>query len=244
MNICFIIIGLLYGKNDFEKSLLYAVNCGQDADCTGATIAAFMGIALGCNGIPDKWKEPIGEKIAIGDYITGIKSPEDLETLVNDINDQRAKFKNGKLPEIKTPFILPDINDWSDSISWIVNGEKMCFDGFKLDSEKYKHLAASIILFETNVKFKSSMDIQIMICSRALFNFKLNGKFLGSKGDLSVPVPAPHRLKGGRSFNAFVEKGKIYKLEIELKKTLPVPNIYVGFTDMEYRHLLVEYLDN
>ena len=244
MNVCIIIIGLLYGDDDFEKSLLYAINCGQDADCTGATIASFMGIALGSKGIPEHWKEPIGETVAISDYITGIKAPKDLKTLVNDINEQRARFENKKLPEIKAPFCLPDVDDFSDKTPWMVDGEKMCFEGFKLDCGKYKHIVGRNILFETNVKFKESGDIQIMVCSGGLFDFRLNGKFLGSKGDYSVPVPAPHRVKGGRVFNACVEKDEVYKMEIELKPTLPVPDIYVAFTDMEYRHLLVEYLEN
>jgi ADP-ribosylglycohydrolase len=57
------IIGWLYGKDDFGKSLCIAVNCGEDADCTGATLGSILGIINGINGIPAKWREPIGEGI-------------------------------------------------------------------------------------------------------------------------------------------------------------------------------------
>ena len=30
------------GEGDFKKSVLYAVNCGDDADCTGGTVAATL----------------------------------------------------------------------------------------------------------------------------------------------------------------------------------------------------------
>lgn len=62
-NIGFVIIGLLYGEGDFKKSLIYAINCGDDTDCTGATTGAFLGILYGTKGIPADWKEHVGDKI-------------------------------------------------------------------------------------------------------------------------------------------------------------------------------------
>ena len=38
-NIGFVVLGLLYGEGDFKKSLIYAVNCGDDTDCTAGTIS-------------------------------------------------------------------------------------------------------------------------------------------------------------------------------------------------------------
>jgi ADP-ribosylglycohydrolase len=37
-NIGIVIIGMLYGEGDFDKSMCIAVNCGEDTDCTGATV--------------------------------------------------------------------------------------------------------------------------------------------------------------------------------------------------------------
>lgn len=62
-NIGFLIIGLLYGEGDFGKTICYAVNCGDDTDCTGATAGSIMGILLGHDKIPKKWTTPIGETI-------------------------------------------------------------------------------------------------------------------------------------------------------------------------------------
>lgn len=62
-NVGIIIIGWLYGDDDFGKSLCIAVNCGEDADCTAATLGAIFGIIGGEVSIPDKWREPVGDKI-------------------------------------------------------------------------------------------------------------------------------------------------------------------------------------
>lgn len=62
-NIGLTIIGWLYGEGDFSKSLCIAVGCGEDADCTGATLGAILGIIGGTKAIPQKWIDPIGDEI-------------------------------------------------------------------------------------------------------------------------------------------------------------------------------------
>ena len=44
LNTAFNVLGLLAGEGDFGKSLCIAVNCGNDTDCTGATLGAPLGI--------------------------------------------------------------------------------------------------------------------------------------------------------------------------------------------------------
>jgi ADP-ribosylglycohydrolase len=62
-NIGIIIIGWLYGEDDFGKSLCIAAGCGEDADCTAATLGSILGIIHGIEGVPVKWIEPLGDKI-------------------------------------------------------------------------------------------------------------------------------------------------------------------------------------
>ena len=62
-NVGYVILGLVYGEGDFKKSMLYAVNCGDDTDCTGATIGSIMGIMGGTACIPEDWQAYIGDKI-------------------------------------------------------------------------------------------------------------------------------------------------------------------------------------
>ena len=62
-NVGYAVIGLLWGKGDFKESMLIAINCGDDTDCTAATVGSVLGIKDGMAGIPSDWKEYIGDKI-------------------------------------------------------------------------------------------------------------------------------------------------------------------------------------
>lgn len=59
-NIGIVLIGWLYGEGDFGKSLCIAVNCGEDTDCTAATLGAILGIVAGEQALPKQWLEPVG----------------------------------------------------------------------------------------------------------------------------------------------------------------------------------------
>ena len=62
-NVAYAVIGLLWGDGDFKKSMITAINCGDDTDCTGATVGATMGILGGTAVIPKDWSEYIGDDI-------------------------------------------------------------------------------------------------------------------------------------------------------------------------------------
>lgn len=62
-NLGFTVIGLLYGEGDYKKSLIYAINCGDDTDCTAGTVGSTLGIIGGTAAIPAELKEHIGDKI-------------------------------------------------------------------------------------------------------------------------------------------------------------------------------------
>jgi ADP-ribosylglycohydrolase len=79
-NIAFTILGWLYGT-DFGDSILKAVNCGYDTDCTGATLGAILGIVEGLDYIDKKWSEPIGENIKVSPAVKGFNAPSDLKEL-------------------------------------------------------------------------------------------------------------------------------------------------------------------
>lgn len=62
-NVAYTMLGLLYGEGDFKKSMILAINCGDDTDCTGATLGALFGIMYGTSVIPEDWRAHIGDKI-------------------------------------------------------------------------------------------------------------------------------------------------------------------------------------
>lgn len=78
-NIAFTLLALLEGKDDFERVILTAANCGYDTDCTCATAGAIIGIMHGAEAIPAKWKDPLQDRFSLGiDYERPSNSIRDL----------------------------------------------------------------------------------------------------------------------------------------------------------------------
>ncbi len=61
INSAYILIGLLYGKGDFEKTIDIATRCGQDSDCNPASAGGILGTILGYKRIPEKWMRSLRE---------------------------------------------------------------------------------------------------------------------------------------------------------------------------------------
>ena len=85
-NIGLILLALVYGEGDFERSLLLAVNAGEDTDCTAATLGGLFGILRGEGGLPEKWVRPIGRGIVtcclnLGELDNGKVLPKDVDEL-------------------------------------------------------------------------------------------------------------------------------------------------------------------
>jgi hypothetical protein len=56
LNAAYVLIGLLYGGGDFEKSMVIAMRCGDDSDCTTSTVGGTLGALYGLSGIPEVYK--------------------------------------------------------------------------------------------------------------------------------------------------------------------------------------------
>lgn len=102
-NIAFVVIGLLWGQGDFKKSMTYAVNCGDDTDCTAATVGSILGILMGADKLPSDWKEYVGDKIKTisingGNSFHWVNTITDL---VNRINKQVDYCLNSNLANIE-----------------------------------------------------------------------------------------------------------------------------------------------
>ena len=100
-NVAFTMIGWLYGEGDFGKSICIAVNCGDDTDCTGATLGSIFGIIGGTKAIPEKWRKPVGNKISTV-AITGFKAPATLDVLT----DSTVKIAKKVISKYNLPVMI------------------------------------------------------------------------------------------------------------------------------------------
>jgi hypothetical protein len=64
-NHALIVLGLLYGEDDFQKSLLIANTAGWDTDCNSGNVGCILGVKNGLSGIdagPD-WRGPVADRL-------------------------------------------------------------------------------------------------------------------------------------------------------------------------------------
>ncbi len=80
VNAAYVIIGLLYGKGDYTKTLEITTRCGQDADCNPSTAGGILGTILGYDKIPAYWKMGLKEAENIDFKYTSM-SLEDVYTI-------------------------------------------------------------------------------------------------------------------------------------------------------------------
>jgi len=59
INGAYIVMGLLYGQGDMDKTIVIATRCGQDSDCNPANAGGILGTVLGRERMPEKFKSAI-----------------------------------------------------------------------------------------------------------------------------------------------------------------------------------------
>ena len=73
-NAALVVMGLMFGKTNYEQGIVLTVRGGWDTDCNGATVGSILGSKMGAEELPDKW--------------IGVLSNR-LKSVVRDFNDNR-----------------------------------------------------------------------------------------------------------------------------------------------------------
>jgi hypothetical protein len=61
LNAAYVVLGLLYGRGDFTRTLEITTRAGQDADCNPSSAAGILGALVGYSNIPAHWKQGLRE---------------------------------------------------------------------------------------------------------------------------------------------------------------------------------------
>ena len=64
-NLAYVVIGLLYGESDFEKTMDIATRCGLDSDCNPSTACGILSAMNGYNKIPEKYRRPLEKSLDV-----------------------------------------------------------------------------------------------------------------------------------------------------------------------------------
>jgi ADP-ribosylglycohydrolase len=83
-NAALVVMALLKGERDFQKSIVVAVRGGWDTDCNGATAGSILGVMLGARALPEKWVGVLNDRL-----ISAVRGYED-----NRISDLARRTRN------------------------------------------------------------------------------------------------------------------------------------------------------
>ncbi len=62
-NHALIVLGLLYGEGDFDRSLMVVNTAGWDTDCNSGNLGCLLGIRGGIEAIGSHWREPVRDRM-------------------------------------------------------------------------------------------------------------------------------------------------------------------------------------
>lgn len=222
-NVGFVVTGLLYGEGDFKKSMLIAVNCGDDTDCTAATVGAFLGILGGSAGIPQDWAEYIGDEIITisidRTYLTAssIKTCTDLTERVLDL-----------IPSVLTANEIPF--RWTDGEDEFVPHEPPApykrlrtryntYDQFLYNESRYFIEVGNTPVMRTIVEFDKAPIVEVGEVVKAKLKFITKVKRpVNIDASIITPVGVLCNKSGARAYSDNVTRE--YDKYIDLEFTL------------------------
>jgi ADP-ribosylglycohydrolase len=89
-NHALIVLGLLYGEGDFDRSLMVVNTSGWDTDCNSGNLGCLLGIRGGVEGIGSRWREPVGDRMYISSADGGRAVTDAASEAVHVVNAGRA----------------------------------------------------------------------------------------------------------------------------------------------------------
>ena len=93
-NAALVLLGLLYGEGDFERSITISVMGGWDTDCNGATAGSILGVMLGADRMPKKWIAPLNDRIE--SFVIGYNNSRISDLAEHTFNLAKTALKRRK----------------------------------------------------------------------------------------------------------------------------------------------------
>ena len=123
----YVVMGLLYGKGDWYKTMNYATRGGQDADCNPSNAAGILGTLIGAHAIPAEYREPL-HNTYWNKTLAGLPDSYEIDVLAEDTaqvglkvllaNGGEITTRNGKMV-LRIPRQEPVPPATLEQIEWI-----------------------------------------------------------------------------------------------------------------------------
>jgi ADP-ribosylglycohydrolase len=121
-NAALVVMGLLFGADDFETGIVVAVRGGWDTDCNGATVGSILGARSGARALPDKWVGVFNDRLL--SFVRGCNENKisDLAERTFEIAKRVQKQKRQQPGAESSQSSL--VGSWSLTASWFgVDGD-------------------------------------------------------------------------------------------------------------------------
>jgi hypothetical protein len=107
INAAYIVVGLLYGDGDIDKTIIISTRCGQDSDCNPSNAAGVLCTTIGFDKLPDKFKSALDPK---GEFSHTPYTFPKLIDVCGQLSRAAVKRQGGRIekhPNGKEVFVIP-----------------------------------------------------------------------------------------------------------------------------------------
>ena len=211
-NVGYVIAGWLYGE-DFGDQICKANACGEDTDCTCATLGALLGILSGASGLPEKWTAPLGDKIAtmcIDKTSRGVWVPETVTELTDRVLRVTPMFLGVEKCDLLAEGGYAIECQSGDALFCADTGdyqEKMNGSGkdHSLPVRKLSALSSNVARYEF-----PAFNVRVDLGDSPFFRYGENRRFTRHRGerhrDAPAAVGAHHAIRAGRRSGGWPEE--------------------------------------
>ncbi len=106
-NSAVMVLSMLYGGGDFDRTLNICNMCGWDTDCNAGNVGAIMGVLCGLEAIDyKKWREPINDFFAVSSVL-GCLNGMDAPWCVGYLADLAYRMADEDMPADWRPYLTP-----------------------------------------------------------------------------------------------------------------------------------------
>ncbi len=250
MNLATILFALLWGKSDFVRSVLLAINQGRDTDCTAATVGAFLGIVGGLDAIPGHWREKVADRLVLSPFILDIPGiPLTLtDTVAETLQLHETLSADHKFYPPYVPYVATGKEPSLDRSRWLVlDAAKhdiakievelietgrcpaeltQClvdFDDLNLDLSRFADNANQLCLMSVLEIDTTTRPEDIYLSATADVGLRLfmDGKQLMNHHSRLKMLPSFHRAEGGAAFALPLVNGSRHVFQAQLFSCLP-----------------------
>jgi len=203
-NAAVIVMALLYGGGEFSRSIQIANMAGWDTDCNVGNVGAVMGVAVGLEGIENRWREPIND-LWVGSSVIGTRNLSDAASQSSFMARLGRQLAGEQIltSGARYPFNLPGATH-----------------GFQSRS----HLGTVVALRQAESPSPPGMPKAVRGEGGAL---RITIRKLKKKGEARIFIPTylrPDRLSSnyyGASFSPKIYPGQILKARLYLPEDAP-----------------------